>query len=185
MKRVLFVLFVSMALVSCSEKPEQDSAQKKSQKAEPGEAEAQIERDELHDKTDRVIEDDTESVNLSRKAAEQGDPDAQTQLGMMYENGDGVIEDDTEAVKWYLKAAEQGDIDALVQLGVMYANGESVKEDYVEAYKWTLLAEMNGEDVTDCKNFIKDEMSPDQIAEAQDRANAYAAEMETKSERVN
>ena len=63
----------------------------------------------------------------------------------------------------------------------VYAKGKGVIEDYVEAYKWTLLAGMDGHVVADFqKESLKENMTAEQIAEAQKLAKAYAAEMEKK-----
>jgi hypothetical protein len=110
-------------------------------------------------------------------AAEQGDLMAQCRLGYMYLHGNGVDQDYQESLMWFQRAAEQGLSDAQLKLGALHALGKGVYEDSVEAYKWFQLAGMNGEDVTESKTVLERKMSPDQIAEAQKRAEAVAAEM--------
>jgi TPR repeat protein len=180
MKRALFILVLSMALVSCSAEPEVDGLERLVKKAGQGDAQAQYKLGEMYDKGEGVVKDNTEAVKWYRKAAEQGHPNAQWQLGYKYEYGSGVSVDNIESVKWFRKAAEQGHTIAQLELSMRYATGKGVIEDSVEAYKWALLAQMNGMDVTAYKGTLEKEMTPEQIAEAQKLAKAYAAEMEKK-----
>ena len=83
-------------------------------------------------------------------------------------------------MKWYRKAAEQGYAFAQSQLGEMYAKGEGVERDYVKAYAWSsLAAALVGEEAitarglgregeeTTLKPWLRKQMTPAQIAEAQ------------------
>ncbi len=112
---------------------------------------------------DGVPKDYKEAVRWYRKAAEQGDADAQDSLGSLYANGDGVPHDYKEAVKWFRLAADQGDDDGLYNLGQTYYQGKAVPQDYVQAYGWYSLA-----DAKLAKNNTAKEMTPDQIARAQE-----------------
>jgi len=120
-----------------------------------------------------VPQDYKEAGRWYTKAAEQGDAKAQYSLGLMYVTGQGVSQDIKEAVKWLTKAAEQGLAEAQLELGGAYASGQGVIEDYVEAYKWVLLAGMNGMDVTQNKNWLRDHMTAEQIAEGQRLAKEF------------
>jgi hypothetical protein len=111
-------------------------------------------------------------------AAEQGDLVAQCRLGYIYLYGNGVDQDYHESLIWFQRAADHGLSEAQLKLGALHAIGKGVYEDSVEAYKWFQLAGMSGEDVTESKTVLEKKMSPDQIAEAQKRAEAVAAEME-------
>ena len=93
-------------------------------------------------------------------------------------SGKGVTEDSNEAIKWYKKAAEQDMNEAQISLGIMYYSGEGVTKDYVEAYKWILLADWKDERVTKIKKDLLAQMTPDQIDEAQKRANEFTHEKE-------
>jgi TPR repeat protein len=100
-------------------------------------------------------------------------PDAKAQfnLGVAYGYGEGVAQNDAEAVKWFRKAAEQGDAGAQFNLGMMYYDGEGVARNYVEAYVWFSLAAGQGmKQAESALNAIESKMTPDQIAEAQQRA---------------
>ena len=117
-----------------------------------------------------------EEAEEYRQAAERGEAWAQYNLGLMYDNGDGVPEDDTEAVKWYRKAAEQGLANAQYNLGVMYANGNGVPEDNVVAYMWLNLAAAQGhEDAKTNKGVVSEDMTKEQIAEAQKLSREWMA----------
>ena len=109
-----------------------------------------------------------ESIDELRAKAEQGDSISQFELGLAYETGRGVPEDGIEAARWYRLAAEQGVARAQANLGFMYANGEGVPEDDVLAYMWWNLAAAQGyENAQSNKDTIEEQMTREQIAEAQ------------------
>ena len=115
-----------------------------------------------------VAKNDVESVKWYRKAAEQNHAGAQCDLGVCYAFGDGVAKDYVEAVKWYRKAAEQNFAKAQYKLAGCYAIGNGVPIDYVEAYKWLNVASAQGLDsAKEYLSIIEQEMTPEQIAEAQ------------------
>ncbi|HEY3326356.1 MAG TPA: tetratricopeptide repeat protein [Novimethylophilus sp.] len=109
-----------------------------------------------------------------RKAAEQGEAQAQFNLGWMYYTGQGVTQDYRQAADWYHKAAEQGLSIAQYNLGLMYGTGQGVTQDYIEAHKWWNIAG-NGGNAGGIKNreIVEKMMTPDQIAEAQQRTSAW------------
>ena len=103
-----------------------------------------------------------------RTCAEQGHAGVQYNLGVMYDSGRGITEDDAEAVRWYRLSAEQGHVGAQYNLGVMYASGEGVPEDIVLAYMWWNVAAAQGEeDAQRLKDITEEEMTREQITEAQ------------------
>jgi hypothetical protein len=120
------------------------------------------------------VPSDPNSLQKLINDANKGDPNARFNLGRMYFKGNGVSQDYNQAVKWYTTAAEQGNACAQCHLGGMYFNGKGVIKDYVEAYKWAVLADINNE----CTTKIKKNLTPAQIAEAQKRANEFAAKKE-------
>jgi TPR repeat protein len=64
--------------------------------------------------------------------------------------------------------------DAFFELGMMYSVGRSVPVDYVTAHKWFNLAAMRGSaDAVRLRREIADQMSEQQIAEAQRAARAW------------
>jgi TPR repeat protein len=108
------------------------------------------------------------AVKLWTPLAEQGDADAQNAIGVMYYFGQSVSQDYAEAAKWYRRAAEQGLAFAQGNLGAMYAKGYGVPQNFVLAYMWLDLAAADGnEDAATYRDFVSDQMTPDQLAEAQ------------------
>ena len=123
-------------------------------------------------KGDGLDKDYTEAAKWFRKAAEQNHTGAQNYLGICYYEGDGVPKDYAESVKWYRKAAEQNNVAAQLNLGRCYATGQGVEKDYVEAYKWENLAatsqyEQIAKDAVELRRWLESQMSPEQIAKAQ------------------
>ena len=118
-----------------------------------------------------VPENRAEAVKWWHKAAEQGFAVTQFNLGWMYDEGRGVPQNYAEAVKWYRKAAEQGHAIAQFSLGIMYAKGEGVPKDYVKTHMWWSLAKAQGhEKAAKGLDTVKKEMTPAQIAKAQELA---------------
>ncbi len=107
-----------------------------------------------------------------------------TTFGVLYANGQGVPQDYAEAVKWYRKAAEQGVTEAQYNLGHIYSRGVfaspsgsfslSVSQDIVQAYMWFSLAASQGLSVAKLgRDDTANQMTPDQIAEAQRMAREW------------
>ena len=129
-----------------------------------------------------VPEDYREAVKWWRKAAEQGYAEAQFNLGGMYAKGEGVPEDYQEAVKWCRMAAEQGVARAQYNLGVMYQNGKGVLEDYVKAYAWMNLAGAQGDEkAPKGKDWLREKMTTEQVAEAQRLSGELYKRIESES----
>ena len=71
---------------------------------------------------------------------------------------------------------EQGYATAQSNLGNMYANGQGVPEDDVLAYMWWNLAAAQGyEDAQGNKDILEQQMSREQIAEAQRLSREWLA----------
>ena len=106
--------------------------------------------------------------------AKQGGAAAQYNLGLLYDYGYGVPQDYVEAVKWYRKAAEQGNAEAQRGLGWLYLTGRGVPQDYLLAHMWLNLAAAQGvEFAIKARDFIAEDMTPDQITEAQKLAREW------------
>jgi uncharacterized protein len=149
----------SRALVSCTIAAEQ------------GDASAQSNLGWMYQQGLGVAQDNAAAVRWYRAAAEQDDAGAQFNLGLIYENGVGVAQDYAEAVRWHRAAAEQGHVRAQNNLGVKYANGQGVIQNYVQAHVWFNIAAAKGEEeAAENRNRAADLMTPQQIAEAQSRA---------------
>ena len=111
--------------------------------------------------------------------AEGGDALAQHQLGMIYSFGQGVPNDEKEAMKWYRKAADQGYVMAQHSIGYAYRTGLGVLKDYVTAYAWYSLSAFNGnEKGQENRDRLAKEMTPEQIAEAQELSKELLKQIE-------
>jgi hypothetical protein len=121
-----------------------------------------------------VPQDYKEAMRWYRKAADQGVANAQYNVGVMYEKGRGVPQDYGEAVKWYRKAADQGDADAQFNLGIMYRKGQGVTQNYVQAHMWFNFAAARGDkNARESRDRLAEQMTPEQIAEAQRLAREW------------
>ncbi|MEM9591409.1 MAG: tetratricopeptide repeat protein [Pseudomonadota bacterium] len=125
--------------------------------------------------------DYAKAIKLIQPSAEAGDPESQFMIGRIHQYGQGVPKDYAEAVKWYKPSAEAGLSYAQNNLGVMYKNGWGVKQDNVKAHLWFSLAiesyldfeQMNVERARQNKLSVSEKMTPAEISEAQDLAEAF------------
>jgi hypothetical protein len=115
------------------------------QRAEKGDADAQLSLGVMYDRGAGVPQDQVEAVRWYRKAAEQGNAQGQYNLGLMYRQGIGTPQDNAEALRWFRKAAEQGHSWAQSWLGDMYRDGIGVPQNYTEAARWYRRAAERGE----------------------------------------
>lgn len=115
------------------------------QKAEAGDAMAQLEIGKRYEQGQGVAKSVKEAIVWFTKAAEQGNVDAQIFLGGVYLRGALVPKNSIEAAKWYLMAAEQGNPVAQCQASRLHMMGAGVPKDDVEAYKWANLAAAQGD----------------------------------------
>ena len=111
-------------------------------------------------------------------AAQHGEARSQTVLGFMYATGRGVPQHFGNAVDWYSRAAEQGDPTGQYLLGLMYDKGQGVAQDDVLAHKWLILAAAHASGrqrdyYTRIRDAVAFKLTPAQISEAQDLANAW------------
>jgi len=129
-----------------------------------------------------VPQDRGEAIRLYRLAAEQGNAHAQDVLGFAYLDGIGVRSDNTEAAKWFRKSADQDNIDAQFNLGEMYELGNGVTQNYVLAYMWFSLVASHGTRAYAIrgKDRVAQQMTPEQIAEAQKLAREWKPKFEQK-----
>jgi TPR repeat protein len=114
------------------------------QKAESGDAPAQLELAKTYMRGTGVTQDSVAAAKWFRQAAEQGNAEAQDALGVMYGGGDGVERDKGEALKWYRKAARQGYAEAMYHVGTAFYNGDAVEISDTKAYAWFALAKQAG-----------------------------------------
>lgn len=100
-------------------------------------------------------------------------------MGDWFANGNGVLQDSTEAIKWYLKAANQGFTPAQLSLSDCYEKGRLVEKNIVEYYKWQSIAlsSIRDRDVRNVLGEIANEMTPDQLAQAQKEIGEFQASL--------
>jgi putative methionine-R-sulfoxide reductase with GAF domain len=142
----------------------------------------------------------TEPTKKSRAsleaAAREGDPVAQLQFATALAKGEGVRKNPVAAYAWYVVANLAGQQDSnnvlpglskqlsaaqiakvRIQLADMYWNGIGVKQDRTAAYSWLALAGTSGSrEAARLKRSMASEMTSSQIAEAQQRADAWLAQ---------
>jgi TPR repeat protein len=149
--------------------------------AEQGSSAAQFNLGLMYYDGQGVTQDYKEAVKWYTKAAEQGSSAAQFTLGLMYYDGQGVTQDYKEAVKWFTKAAELGYADAQCNLGLMYYDGNGVIQDYVQAHAWVNVSSANGNNNGQKgRDLIAKNMTPEQIAKAQELAKQYFEKYQPK-----
>jgi len=131
-----------------------------------------VETDDFHKAKEAEKKGDhATAFKLLRPLAEEGDAIAQVILATMYREGKGVLQDFKESVKWYRKAAEQGHAVAQKDFGVMYAKSYGIAKNLVRAHMWYNLSANNGNEGGSInRDLLAKEMTPAQIAKAQDMA---------------
>ncbi len=150
--------------------------------ADQGFAVAQTNLGVLYQEGRGLAQDNVEAVNWFRKAADQGLASGQNNLAVRYVRGEGVAQDYKQAAYWYEKAAMQGHRSAQSYLAYMYSQGQGVGQDYVEAYKWWTFAGADpsaGEDARRRRASLEQKMTPQQIAEGQERVRVLATKSAT------
>ncbi len=119
------------------------------------------------------------AVDYFKRSADAGDLYAQYNLAVIYYEGTLTKQSYDKAITWYKRAADQGNTMAQHNLGLMFANGIGTGQDRVEAYKWFMLSG-SGDAIaaTTEMQAIAPRMSQIEIAQAQERAELWRANME-------
>jgi len=126
-----------------------------------------------------VPKDYAKAVKWYLRAAEKGNALAQSTLGDIYYYGRGVPQNFTTAAEWWQLAADQGVAVAQLNLSVLYANGEGIEKDLIKSHLYANLAAAQlplGKDYEIAirnREFIASQMTPEEIAEAQRRAEEW------------
>lgn len=137
------------------------------EKAEKGDAVAQMELYNAYAYASGVYSDYAVAAKWLRLAAEQGHLPAIRMLGSNYGRGFTVKQDNIEAAKWYRLAALQGDEGDLHRLGMLFATGNGVPQDRVQADVWWSIGDALGLGMAaDGRRILEKEMTAEQIAEA-------------------
>jgi TPR repeat protein len=126
-----------------------------------------------------VESDRWRAVDYFKRAADAGEMNAQYNLAVIYYEGALTGQSYDKALNWYKRSADQGNPKAQHNLGLMLANGVGTTQDRVEAYKWFELSG-SGDAIaaTTEMQAIAPLMSKTEIAEAQQRAEVWRANLE-------
>ncbi len=145
-------------------------------RAEQGEAVPQYNLGLLYDNGQGVPQDYGIAAKWYKLSAEQGFAKAQFNLGLLYYKGAGFSQDYSKAAKWWILSAEQGLVSAQRNLGFLYELGDGVPQDYIRAHMWHNLAVANGDEKSvEARDYISEQMTPEQIGEAQKMATKCKA----------
>jgi len=163
-------------------------------KAEQGDAEAQAAVGSAYIFASGVNRDFAEAEKWLMKSADQGNAKGLVMAGLLYNGNVGNasgLRDYSKALRLFEKAAWQGEPKAYDMLALMYHNGQGVKKDKVESLKWLCLAikaynsplhQNLGARMGLSNMFfnIFEQLSPDEVAEARKRADAWEATLTSK-----
>lgn len=157
--------------------------------SEGGDAGAQLELGEMYFEGRGVARDYAEAFRLFLMAATLGNAEAQYNLGLMHARGIHVKGDYHEAVRWLRVAAEKGNPKAQYNLGLMYYRARGAPLDYVSAYQWVSVAASNsvGDEstaYTAFRDLIARKLTPQQLAQAKDRAQEWASRQSQPARRA-
>ena len=114
------------------------------QKAEQGDAKAQVVLGDCYLTGTGVDNNTAEAVKWYIKSAGQGYAEAQQNLGELYYYGIGVTNDVFKAVEFWTKAADQGNSTAQFKLGCLFSIGKGVPQDYSKSFEWFKKAAEQG-----------------------------------------
>ncbi|MCM1129431.1 MAG: sel1 repeat family protein [Alistipes senegalensis] len=130
------------------------------ERAEQGEADAQLMMGQVYAMGDMVKADMAQAFSWFMKAAQQNHAEAQFRVAEMYLYGQGVDQNFSHAEKWAKKSAEQGYADGEYLLGLLYAEGKGMQEDWNAAVIWLCRAAEKGNrkaiDVLDTRTLTGD-----------------------------
>jgi len=192
-RRCLFLSVASLCtLVSCAEhRPPQENVLREQSvetesllsKAQNGTAEDKYALGRRYEKGVAVPQDYQEAVRWYRLSAMQGYSESQYKLCEFSERGRGVPQDYQEALRWCGLAADQGHGRAMFMLGRLYHNSHGMPRDIVRAHMWYNLATAHGyEEAKRWRDRLaEEEMSVNQIAEAQKLAREWNVRMSARN----
>ena len=81
--------------------------------------------------------------------------------------------------------AEDGDASAQLHLGLIFYNGQGVTQNYVQAHKWWNISAADGnEQARKNRDIVQNEMTKEQVAEAQQLARQWMEAQLTASQRI-
>lgn len=113
-----------------------------------------------------VLQNNKIAAKWLEKAAISGIKESQYCIGRLYEIGVGVDRDYARSFYWYMNAANRGSRYAQSSIGTAYFFGRGCVKNLITSYMWLTIALVNGESCSGFRNFVGQQMSPDQIIEA-------------------
>ncbi|WP_171966423.1 tetratricopeptide repeat protein [Mariprofundus micogutta] len=113
-----------------------NSLQLTQERAEAGDAKAQLELGKRYFHGNGVDQDRYEALNWALKSAQQSYAPAMRLVGTMYREGQGSAKQPRAAVRWLEKAYEASDDMAAFHLGEMYELGDGVAQDVTLGFSW-------------------------------------------------
>jgi tetratricopeptide (TPR) repeat protein len=141
--------------------------------AQAGNADGQLNVGISYEQGFGIAQSYPEALNWYRLAAAQGNDDAALNLGYLYHEGLGTAKDNDTAARWYRVAADRGSNMAQLNLGLMHMDREVSPADPVEGMMWLILASESQPKASDYIEALSKRMTPDQVFEAQRRAQAW------------
>ena len=128
---------------------------------------------------------DTEAAKWYLKSAEQNYAKAQSSIGYLYLLGHGVRKSSADAAHWFRRGADLGNPVAQQRLADLLTRGDGVEENVEEAYFWLTVAAPRSDGklqktVIEQQVALRDSLKPEQITEAETRAQAWRVSVPKK-----
>ena len=150
-------------------------------RAEQGDADAQYKLGEMYEEGNGVPKNGEKAAEWYGNAADQGHALAQAALGALYLQGIAVPKDEAKGFEWVQKSAVQGYGIAQFALGLAYANGRGVPQNFILAYTWfNLAAESGNMDALKAKDFMRQKLTSEQMAESQNLSTKFSDKISNK-----
>ncbi|WP_137935780.1 Sel1-like repeat-containing protein kinase family protein [Chitinivorax sp. B] len=162
--------------------PTEDPLQGLKQRAEAGDAQAQLDLATAYRNGKEIASNLGEAVTWYRKAAEQNLAEAQATLGFLYMTGKGVERNDEQAASWHRKAAELGNAMGQYNLGLMYLHGRGgLAQNNVKSFTWLSIAAQGGNGAARSQlSTLEAQLSKEEQQEARRLVNAVKAKYRLK-----
>ncbi len=110
------------------------------------------------------------------KASKDGNVQADGTLGNLYYDAYSPLKNMDKAFYHYSRACNGGIWPVMLNFAYMHLNGISTKKDPAEAYKWILLAaDMEPRGMRTALAYLRQNLSPAELAEGEKRAAAWRA----------
>jgi uncharacterized protein len=141
------------------------------ERADQGDAEAQLAMGHRYAQGDGVIKNEKEAARWYELAAKQGLSEAQYQYGLALLEGRGVVQDYQAAFRLIEKPALKGHANAQYSLGELYRYGTGTSVDKARAYLWFNLAAAQGIDsAAKARDSLVWQLKPEQVTAMQEEA---------------